>query len=178
LLAALAGCGSASPSTTTHAGATHAQVTRARAKRPPPHRRHRRPSGPRVGARLRVHAGAATLEVTVARVIDPLRGSGAAVPPGEHVVGVLVRILNRGPGVYDSSATGDFSLHSSAGDASPTFVPRGICQTPLRDFDNEISPGEERSGCVAFGLPAGARALTVRFSPHGSPTGRVAWKVG
>jgi hypothetical protein len=125
-----------------------------------------------------VHAGGETLAVTVAQVIDPLRGSGATAPPGAHVVGVLVRILNRGPGVYDSSATGDFSLHSSAGDASPTFVPRGVCQTPLRDFDNEISPGEERSGCVAFAVSAGARALTIRFSPHGSGAGRVAWKVG
>ncbi len=124
-----------------------------------------------------MHARGETLAVTVTRMIDPLRGSGAAAPPGARVVGVLVRILNHGPGVYDSSATGDFSLRSSAGDASPTFVPQGICQTPLRDFDNEISPGEERSGCVAFALPAGARGLTVRFSPHGSPNGSVAWVV-
>lgn len=171
----LGGCGGSSPSTTT--AATQARPNVTRLHRRVAHHHARRPSGPGVGTSLRVNAGGETLSVTIARVIDPLRGSGAAVTPGEHVVAVLVRILDHGPGVYDSSATGDFSLHSSVGDASPTFVPAGVCQTPLRDFDNEISPGEERSGCVAFALAAGAKALMVRFSPHGSPADRVAWKV-
>jgi len=118
------------------------------------------------------------LSVTVSRIIDPLRGSGAAVPPGAHTVGALVRILNRGPAVYDSSATGDFSLETSKGEASPTFVPRGVCQTPLRDFDNEISAGEARSGCVAFAVRPGAKVRAVRFSPHGQSSGTVTWLAG
>jgi hypothetical protein len=90
---------------------------------------------------------------------------------------VLVRIINRGPAVYDSSATGDLSLETSKGEASPVFVPQGICQTPLRDFDNEISVDEARSGCVAFAVAAGAKLMAVRFSPHGAAAGRVSWLV-
>ena len=124
-----------------------------------------------------MHAGPATLSVTVSRVIDPLRGSGASVPPRTRPVGVLVRILNHGPAAYDSSATGDISITTSSGGASPAYVPQGICQTPLRDFDNEISVGEARAGCVAFAVPSGAKVLTVRFSPHGQSSGRAVWNV-
>jgi hypothetical protein len=128
-----------------------------------------------VGTTLRVHAGDATLSVTVSKLIDPLRGSGASVPAGAHAVAAMVSVLNHGPALYDSSATGDFSLETSKGEAPPTFVSQGICQTPLRDFDNEISPGEARSGCVAFAVAAGAKIIAVRFSPHGSVAGRVQW---
>lgn len=130
-----------------------------------------------MGATQRVHAGAATLSVTVSKVIDPLRGSGASLPAGRRLVGVFVRILNHGPAVYDSSATGDVSLRSRGG-AQPTFVPRGACQTPLRDFDNEISPGEARAGCVAFSVSSGAKVIAVRFSPHGAAAGRASWLLG
>ena len=170
--AALAGCGSSgAPGTASQTATTHAAPTRT-------HRRAPRPSGPRVGSTQTVHAGTSTLSVTVTHVIDPLKGSGATVPPGTHPVGVLVRILNHGPGVYDSSATGDISLRTSRGDASPTFVPQGVCQTPLRDFDNYIGAGSERSGCVTFAARSGARLVAVRFSPHGRSSGRAAWAVG
>jgi hypothetical protein len=124
-----------------------------------------------------VHAGTGTLSVTVTKVIDPLLGSGAAIPAGSRAVGVLVRIVNHGPAVYDSSATGDISLATSSGGAAPAFVPQGVCQTPLRDFDNEISAGEARAGCVAFALASQARVVAVRFSPHGNAAGRVVWMV-
>ncbi len=169
---ALAGCGSSgAPGTSSQATTTHAAQART-------HRRAPRPSGPRVGSTQTVHAGTGTLSVTVTHVIDPLEGSGATVPPGTHPVGVLVRIVNHGPGVYDSSATGDISLRTSSGEASPTFVPQGVCQTPLRDFDNYIGAGAERAGCVTFAVRSGARLVAVRFSPHGQAAGRVAWAVG
>ena len=58
---------------------------------------------------------------------------------------MYIHVLNRGPAVYDSSATGDFSLETSKGEASPTFVPRGVCQTPLRDFMKSLSANQNLS---------------------------------
>jgi hypothetical protein len=89
----------------------------------------------------------------------------------------VAEIRNDGPGVYDSSATGDFSVVSSSGAARPVFAPTGSCPTPLRDWDNDISEGETRSGCVAYTLPAAARIVAVRFSPHAAALGRAAWLV-
>ena len=128
-----------------------------------------------VGATERVRAAGTTLSVTVNHVIDPLTRSGAAVQPGSRAVGVVIRIQNHGPGVYDSSATGDVSIVPSAGTSTPVFAAHGVCQTPLRDFDNYITAGEVRHGCVVFSLDAGARVLAVRFSPHGRAAGRATW---
>ena len=116
--------------------------------------------------------------MTAVRLIDPLRNSGAALLSGTRAVAVLVRIANSGPAIYDSSATGDFSVVSSAGVATPVFVPTGICQTPLRDFDNYIVGGDVRTGCVAFAVGSRARVLSVRFSPHAGAAGRLTWRVG
>jgi hypothetical protein len=109
--------------------------------------------------------------VTVSTVIDPLRGSGATVPPRMKPVGVVVSVRNAGPGGYNSSDTAAISLGSAAGPASPVFVPAGPCQTPLQDFLNEISAGELRTGCVAFAIPSGQAPTTVRFSAAGHATG-------
>jgi hypothetical protein len=117
------------------------------------------------------------LTVTIAGLIDPLLGSGAALLPGTRTAGVIVEIANAGPAIYDSSATGDFSLVVSAGVVTPVFAQQGACRTPLRDFDNYITAGEDRRGCVAFSLPAGARILAVRFSPHAAAAGRLTWRV-
>jgi len=136
------------------------------------------PALPRVGAAQRVPAGATTLSVTVERVVDPLDGSRAALLPHTLAVGVIAVIRNDGPGVYDSSSTGDLSVVPSSGTATPVFAPAGVCQTPLRDWDNEISPGQERSGCVAFAVGASAKVGDVRFSPHGRAAGRATWAVG
>jgi hypothetical protein len=132
---------------------------------------------PRVGATQRTSASGTTLSVTVHAVLDPLRGSGAALLPGTRAVGVVAEIQNDGPGDYDSSATGDFSIVPSSGTATPVFAPRGPCATPLRDWDNEISPGELRSGCVAFALTAHAQLIAIRFSPHARAHGRATWFV-
>jgi hypothetical protein len=132
---------------------------------------------PGVGATQRVDAGTTTLAVRLLRVIDPLRDSGARLPPGAHAVGVVVQIRDIGQGGYDSSATGDIGLLASGGPAAAVFAPRGVCQTALRDFDNEIGPGEVRQGCVVFALPAGQRAVGVRFSPHAGASGRVSWRL-
>lgn len=130
---------------------------------------------PSVGVTKRLNASGTTLLVTVIRVIDPLGDSGAALLAGTRAVGVLMRIQNHGPGIYDSSATGDVSVVPSSGTATPVFAPHGTCQTPLRDFDNYISAGEVRSGCVAFAVANGAKVRSVRFSPHGQATGRGTW---
>lgn len=100
------------------------------------------------------------------------------MPAGMQPVGVLVRILNHGPAVYDSSSTVDFSLATSTGPATPVYVPYGVCQTPLRNFDNYIVAGESRSGCVSFAVGSRANLTAVRFSPYGQVTRRVSWRVG
>jgi hypothetical protein len=110
--------------------------------------------------------------VTIRSLIDPLRDSGAQLPAGMKPVAILVTARNAGPGGYDSSSTGDFSLDSPAGQASPLFVPKGVCQTPLQDFMNAIGPGEVRTGCVAFSIPNGLHPTTVGFAPDGGSGGR------
>jgi hypothetical protein len=136
-------------------------------------------SPPRVGTTQRVPAPGTTLIVTVTSMLDPLQGSGVSVPQGMKPVGVVVSVRNAGPGSYDSSATGDFSLLSAAGQASPVYVPSGRCQTPLQDFMNELSAGVLRTGCVAFAIPSGRAPTVVRFSPDGGSTGHSrSWTVG
>ena len=134
------------------------------------------PAGPALGTAQSVDARGAKLTVTIAKLFDPLAGSGAALLPETRAAGVLVQISNAGPAVYDSSATGDLSLVVSTGAVTPVFAPHGICQTPLQDFDNDIGPGEHRSGCVAFAVPNGAHILAVRFSPHASPQRALTWR--
>ena len=130
-----------------------------------------------MGTSQRVHAGGSRLSVRVSKVIDPLRDSGATLPPGDRAVGVLVSILNHGPAVYDSSSTTDISLTSSKGAGTPTFAPHGVCETPLRNWDNYIAAGETKAGCVTFAVGGGAKVTAVRFSPHGQAAGRVSWRV-
>lgn len=180
----LCGCGAGSsparrPASTTTASSASAAAaagptvrtdTAARVQRP-------QPLGPPIGSAQPVQAGGAALTVTVTRLIDPLSGSGAALPAGTRAAGVLVRIANAGPDVYDSSATGDFSLVVSAGVVTAVFVPQGVCKTPLQDFDNYITAGEQRSGCVAFAVPESAQIIAIRFSPHASAQGRRTWRV-
>ncbi len=113
--------------------------------------------------------------MTIQKVINPLRGSGALLTHGAHAVGVMAEIVDDGPGDYNSSSTGDFSIVSSSGATMPVFAPSGQCQTPLRDWDNEMGPGEARSGCVAFSIPDSAHLVAVRFSPNAQPHGRVSW---
>jgi hypothetical protein len=133
--------------------------------------------GARVGQTVRVHASGAVLSVTIKRVIDPLPDSGASLVPGTRVIGVQAVIADDGPGGYDSSSTGDFSVVPSTGAARPVFASRGVCQTPLRDWDNEISDGESRSGCIAYALPTHARVAAVRFAPHAQARGQATWAV-
>jgi hypothetical protein len=141
--------------------------------------RHRRPApaGAPIGATQHVHAGSSTLAVTVSHMIDPVTDGGGPVLPGTRPVGVAVTIRNLAGATYDSTASGDWSLVTSAGQASPLFVRHGVCQTPLVDFESLIGAGETRSGCVAFSVARGARVLTVRFSPRSRAAGAVAWRV-
>jgi hypothetical protein len=121
-----------------------------------------------------VTAGAA-LEVTLRQVIDPLRGSGAKLQPGTRAVGVIVQIRSSGPAIYDSSATGDVSLVASAGPVTPVLATRGVCRTPLNDFDRYITGGEDRVGCVVFAVSDAATLDAVRFLPHAQLRGRLIW---
>jgi hypothetical protein len=173
-MAAVAGCGSSS------SPASIATTTSYPPLRPPaatPPRSTHRVAGPRVGQTVRVHASGTVLSVTIKSLIDPLRGSGASLSRGTEAVGVEAVIADDGPGGYDSSSTGDFSVVTSAGTAPPVFASRGVCQTPLRDWDNEISAGETRSGCNAYALPPRGRVLAIRFAPHAELRRRVTWTV-
>ena len=135
----------------------------------------RRGALPRVGAAQRVDAAGAELTVTLRSVTDPLRGSGARLPRGHRTVGVVVQIRNAGPKPYDSSATGDIRLVASGGAVTPVLATRGICKTPLDDFDRYITAGEDRVGCVAFAVANGATLDAVWFSPHAHRLGRLTW---
>ncbi len=163
----LAACGSSGSSTAS------APAGRPAAPAPPA-----RPAGPAVGATQRVRARGTTLKVAVTRVIDPLRGSGATLLPGTRVVGVVVRIRDLGPGEYDSSSTGDLAVVPASGSAAATYAARGSCMTQDRDFDNQISAGETRQGCVAFALGQRARLLAVRFTADGGGAGVATWAGG
>jgi hypothetical protein len=177
----LSGCGSSGskagqpstgPTASNQPAAAAATTKKKRTSKPKP----ARPVGPRVGRTQQVRAQGTKLSITVTKVIDPLRNSGAALLPGTRVVGVFVRIANDGPGGYDSSSTGDISIIPSSGVASPAYAPAGACKTPLQDFDNEIGPGENREGCVAFTLNTGARLVGERFSADGGGAGVVKWR--
>jgi hypothetical protein len=189
---ALCACGGTSAkSTTASPTSATATTTTTGHTRQPPRSGRKRPAAPGrrggsrsaahapgVGRAQRVRAPGTTLVVTVTSVIDPLRNSGASVPPGTTPVGVQVSVVNAGPGGYDSSATGDFSLLSATGQAAPTFVAKGPCQTPLRDFMNAIAAGQMRTGCVSFALPHGQKPTDVHFAPDGGRTGqRLSWVV-
>jgi len=130
---------------------------------------------PAVGVSQQVTSRGAHLTVTVREVIDPLRGGGIALPAGMRAVGILVQIRNAGPGLYDSSATGDFDVVASGGYVTPVLVKRGVCKTPLEDFDRYITAGEDRVGCVAFTVADGAILDAVTFSPHAQARGRLSW---
>lgn len=128
-----------------------------------------------VGVTQRVDTRGAELSVTLRSVLDPLRDSGSVLPKGTHAVGVIVQIRSAGPRIYDSSATGDISLVVSSGDAMPVLATRGVCTTPLNDFDRYITAGEDRVGCVVFAVPDGAALDAVQFSPHAQAAGRLVW---
>jgi hypothetical protein len=113
--------------------------------------------------------------VTIGAVLA-LPGNAAALPPGTRPVGVALTIHNDAGATYDSTASGDVSLTTSAGPAAPLYVRRGRCETPLMDFESLIGAGETRSGCVGFSVRRGARILSVRFSPHSRAPGSVAWR--
>lgn len=168
--ATVAGCGSQATTTPVF------HPLRPPTPRPPrpPHHIATRPQ-PKLGVTQRVDAGGTTLSVTVHTILDPLRNSGAALLPGTRAVGVMAEVRNDGPGSYDSSSTGDFSIIPSSGPAQPVFARSGSCATPLRDWDNAISPGEDRTGCVAFMLASAARVTAIRFSPHAAARGRATW---
>ncbi|MBV9820212.1 MAG: hypothetical protein JOZ07_17925 [Solirubrobacterales bacterium] len=109
---------------------------------------------------------------------DPLRHAGAATLPGTHAAAVALTIhVDRGA-TYDSTASGDVSLLTSRAAAAPLLIRRGVCRTPLTDFESLIGVGETRSGCVGFSVPDGARIVAVRFSPRSRAPGTVAWRVG
>ena len=129
-----------------------------------------------MGTTQRVQAGGSLLDVTVSKVLDPLSATGSALLPGTRAAGVQVAIRGAGGATYDSTASGDWSLLTTAGLASPLFVRHGVCETPLVDFESLIGAGETRAGCVAFGLPRRARILSVRFSPYSRARGGLAWR--
>ncbi|HEY5198332.1 MAG TPA: hypothetical protein VIJ51_15030 [Solirubrobacteraceae bacterium] len=180
--AGLAACGSSGSSKST-AGQSTATKTSTQATTPVKAKKSKqrkaraaRPIGPRVGTSEQIQAQGTKLSITVTKVLDPLKGSGAALLPGTRVVGVFVRIANRGPGGYDSSSTGDISVIPSSGVASPAYAPQGRCKTPLQDFDNAIGPGESREGCVAFTLNTAAKLVAERFSADGGGAGKGTWR--
>jgi hypothetical protein len=137
------------------------------------------PTGPRVGKRQHIKTRKTKLEVTVRRVIDPLKGSGATVDPGSRAVGVRVSVRNRGSGPYDGSSKSDFKLVSHGNvPAAQVFAPSGKCSTPEVDFLRQFGSGQSGSGCVVFALEEGEHPGRVTFSPHDGSGRHLTWIVG
>lgn len=174
----VAGCGQAvtSRSASSVSTSSSSATTRATAPRRRPARSAARATGAPLGTTRLVRAGRTRLLVTMGPVLDPLAGSGAALPPGTRAVGVVLTVHNDGGGTYDSTASGDVSLSTSAGPAAPLFVRAGRCATPLTDFESLIGAGETRHGCVGFSVGGRSRVIGVRFSPHSRAPGSVAWR--
>jgi hypothetical protein len=125
-----------------------------------------------------MHAGETTLVVTARRVIFPLRGSGMLLSPGDAAAGVEISVRNAGHGIYDSSSESDVGLITDSGQpAAPGFAANGQCATSEIDFLKEVSPGESRSGCVAFDVLKGTKPAEVRFSPEGHEALGRSWRV-
>ena len=158
----------------TDASVTVAESVRQRLRSSPP-RRLLHGTLPPVGTTQRVNTEGALLAVTLRQVIDPLRGSGAALGGGARAVGVIFQIRSYGPRVYDSSATGDIALFTSGGVVRPVLATSGVCKTPLNDFDRYITAGEDRVGCVVFAVADGAALETVRFFPHARRVRGLSW---
>jgi hypothetical protein len=177
----VAGCGgsghsSTAASSTALSTPTSSSTTTATTSTPSVRRRRPRPRGAPVGTTQRVDAGTSTLLVTVAKVLDPLSDTGSTLLPGHRATGVQVAIRAVAGATYDSTASGDWSILTTAGLAPPLFIKQGVCETPLADFESLIGVGESRDGCVAFSVPKHARILSVRFSPHSRARGTVAWR--
>lgn len=161
------------------AGTTAKPATGAQRPAAAPRRASRRRAGAPLGRAQRVRSDETRLLVNVSRVVFPLRGSGAATLPGERVAGVLLTVRNVGDGVYDSSSEGDVSLRASGSAAvEPAFAGRGRCATTEIDPLKQLAPGVERSACIVFALPQGARPRTVRFAPDGRRSRARTWRVG
>jgi hypothetical protein len=175
---AASGCGgqgtaSRSASSTATSGRSASTTT---ARSAVPARRRPRRLLPPIGRTQTVHASGSTLSVTVTRILDPLSGSGATLVAGTRPVSVQLTIRVDAGATYDSTASGDWMLVTSAGAAAPLFIPQGVCATPLTDFESLISAGEDRSGCVGFAAARGARIVAIRFLPHSRPAGSVSWR--
>jgi hypothetical protein len=130
---------------------------------------------PPVGSTQHVVTDGARLEVTLRSVIDPLRDSGAELEHGTRAVGVVFQIRSAGPRIYDSSATGDISIVVSGGAVTPVLATRGVCRTPVQDFDRYITTGEDRVGCVVFAIDDAAAVDAVRFAPHAQMRRALTW---
>jgi len=130
-----------------------------------------------VGARQGVHIDGTYLTVTILRVLD-LTDTGSPALAGTRQVGVELRIANQAGATYDSTASGDFSLILASGASEPLDIRRGVCETPLQDFESIVSAGSVRTGCVAFSVPKHVRVVGVRFEPHSRPRGELTWRTG
>jgi hypothetical protein len=107
--------------------------------------------------------------------VDTLRGSGAELQHGARAVGVVFQIRSAGPRIYDSSATADISIEVSSGSVTPVLATRGVCKTPVEDFDRYITSGEDRVGCVVFAIDDAAAVDAVRFAPHSRTRRALTW---
>ncbi len=163
---AATGTASGPATSTTTSSSTHARMPRKRVVH-----------GPHVGARQGVHIDGTYLTVTILHVLT-LTNTGSPTLPGTRQVGVQLRIANQAGATYDSTASGDLSLVLSAGVSEPLDIRRGICETPLQDFESIVSAGSVREGCVAFSVPRRSRVIGVRFSPHSRPRGALTWRTG
>lgn len=172
--ASASGSGSATHTTTTRGSATTPAHPRRRHHVSPAQRRLRH--APPVGVRQGVHIDGTYLTVNVEGVLG-LTDTGARLLPGTRAVGVQLQIANQSGATYDSTSSGDVSLVLSHGMSTPLDVRRGVCETPLVDFESMIVSGDVRSGCVAFSVPHAARVVGVRFSPFSRPRGALSWRV-
>jgi hypothetical protein len=135
----------------------------------------------KLGGSIRLAGSASQMRVTVSKVDDPVAVAPADAPvePNARFAGVFITLRNVGDTPYDESPLSDASLLLSGG---AKIEGAGVLGGPCaRMFASHVTvePGAERSGCIAFEVPAKQSPATFQFaldSGFGEEVGM--WKLG
>ena len=134
-----------------------------------------------LGGSIRLASDTVQVRVSLDRISDPVAVAPADAPltPNARFIGASITIRNVGDTPYDESPLSDASLVLSGG---AKVLGEGVLGGPCaRGFASHVTvpPGAERSGCIAFEVPAKQQPATFQFaldSGFGEEVGM--WKLG
>jgi hypothetical protein len=117
------------------------------------------------------------LTVKPLRVLDPVQlGQFDQPKSGRRVVGIRVRIRNRGGEAYsDAPGNGARLVTRSGKRVKARITVTGNCRT---DSSLRVAPGKAKTVCITFEVPQGQRARSFRWTPNsgfGDDTGE--WRL-